>query len=283
MLDPCPPAPRRTGLLALGLTAVLLSPALGTTTPAAAAPAGPGPQRNAAMGSTVRAHEGVGRAVVAPATFPTGPRGLDVSSHQGDVDWASVYAQQGRFAYVKATEGTTYVNPYYPQQYDGSAAAGLLHGAYHFALPDRAPGTAQADFFVGNGGGWTADGATLPPLLDIEYDPYSSDPCYGLTPAAMVTWVRDFVREVRLRTGRNPAVFTTAGWWNRCTGSSTAFGYLPLMISHWNTTLGPLPAGWTRYRIWQFSPKGRFPGQQDIFPGTLKGLQRFARGGPPPA
>jgi GH25 family lysozyme M1 (1,4-beta-N-acetylmuramidase) len=49
-----------------------------------------------------------------------------------------------------------------------------VRGAYHFGLPDRASGAAQAEFFVANGGRWTNDGKTLPPVLDIEYNPYST-------------------------------------------------------------------------------------------------------------
>ncbi|GIM94689.1 hypothetical protein Ato02nite_064820 [Paractinoplanes toevensis] len=41
----------------------------------------------------------------------------------------------------------------------------MIRGAHHFALPNRSSGSAQADFFVGRGGGWSADGRTLPGAL----------------------------------------------------------------------------------------------------------------------
>ena len=44
-----------------------------------------------------------------------GTLGMDVSSHQQNVDWASAYAAGSRFAYVKATEGGYYTNPYFGQ------------------------------------------------------------------------------------------------------------------------------------------------------------------------
>ena len=55
-----------------------------------------------------------------------GTLGMDVSSHQQNVDWASAYAAGSRFAYVKATEGTYYTNPYFAQQYNGSPQFGTL-------------------------------------------------------------------------------------------------------------------------------------------------------------
>ena len=60
------------------------------------------------------------------AARPAGLPGLDVSSWQGNVDWAAVAAGGARFAYVKATEGTTYVNPYFAQQYVGAHDVGTF-------------------------------------------------------------------------------------------------------------------------------------------------------------
>ena len=88
--------------------------------------------------------------------------GMDVSGHQGSVDWAAAWSAGARFAYSKATEGTGYTNPYFAQQYNGAYHVGMIRGAYHFALPDRSTGTAQADYFIRHGGGWSTDGRTLP-------------------------------------------------------------------------------------------------------------------------
>jgi len=43
----------------------------------------------------------------------------------------------------------------------------------------------QGNFFVGHGGGWSNDGKTLPPAIDLEYNPYGAD-CDGLSKTAMV-------------------------------------------------------------------------------------------------
>ena len=71
--------------------------------------------------------------------------GIDVSNWQGQVDWAGQWAAGKRFAYVKATEGTSYKSPSFSHQYTGSYTQGFIRGSYHFALPDRSSGTAQAD------------------------------------------------------------------------------------------------------------------------------------------
>jgi GH25 family lysozyme M1 (1,4-beta-N-acetylmuramidase) len=225
------------------------------------------------MGSSLR-QAPVGLA--AQTTSPDGLQGLDVSAWDGNVDWSTVATQGAAFAYVKATEGVGYVSSTFSQQYGGSVSAGLLHGAYHFALPDRSDGATQADYFVDHGGGWVSDGWTLPGALDIEYNPYGAT-CYGLSQSAMVNWVTQFRDEYRARTGRNPVVYAGLNWWTECTGDFGGFGTSdPLWIAHYASTAGTLLNGWNSYTIWQFAGSGTFPGDQDVFAGSRTDLQAFA-------
>jgi GH25 family lysozyme M1 (1,4-beta-N-acetylmuramidase) len=200
---------------------------------------------------------------------------MDVSGWQGDVDWSGAAANGAKFAYIKASEGTTVTNPYFASQYAGAGSAGILHGAYHFALPDASSGAAQADYFLQNGVAWTPDGETLPALLDMEYNPYGSN-CYGLSQGAMVSWISDFATTILSRTGRLPAIYTTTNWWSDCTGDAAGFGNYPLHLSHCSTTAGQLPAGWPAYTLWQYASTGTFPGDQDLFNGTITQLTDFA-------
>ena len=225
-------------------------------------------------GSQIARNEGV--AGVPRFTTESATPGHDVSGHQGDVDWVGAWNAGGRFVYIKATEGTGYVSPSFAKQYNGSYAAGMIRGAYHFARPDVSTGAAQADYFVDHGGGWTPDGRTLPGALDAEYNPYG-DACYGLSPAALGEWLRDFSDTYRARTGRFPAIYTSTSWWNRCTGSNAGFGANnPLWVARYNATLGPLPAGWTRQAIWQYADSGALPGDQNLFDGSLDRARAFA-------
>lgn len=209
--------------------------------------------------------------------------GMDVSGHQGNVDWNAAYRDGARFAYVKATEGTGYVNPYFGQQYDGSYQVGMIRGAYHFALPDRSTGAAQADYFVGHGGGWSADGRTMPPMLDIEYNPYGNV-CFGLSPDAMTAWIKDFSDEVHAKTTRWPMMYTTTDWWKTCTGNRADFSATnPLFVARYASSAGELPAKWDYYTLWQYSDSGKFPGDQDQFNGTLDRLRALAGAQPEPS
>ncbi|MFJ1757176.1 lysozyme [Kitasatospora sp. NPDC088134] len=242
-------------------------------------PAGFHPEQDHA-GSTVARHEGRGASAAdtSAALAVTQTPGLDVSSYQGNVAWSTAYANGARFAYVKATEGTTYTNPYFAQQYNGSYNVGMIRGAYHFALPNVSSGATQAAYFVSHGGGWSRDGRTLPPALDIEYNPYGAT-CYGLSQASMVNWIRDFSNTVHTRTGRYPTIYTTTDWWTTCTGNNGSFGATnPLWIARYSSSVGTLPNGWSYQTIWQYADAGTFPGDQNRFNGAFDRIQALANG-----
>lgn len=231
------------------------------------------------MGSTVRAHEGADAAGTHAVTpMDTQTPGMDVSAYQGSVDWATAWANGGKFAYVKATESTTYTNPDFAQQYNGSYNVGMIRGAYHFATPDTSDGATQADYFIANGGGWSADGRTLPGALDIEYNPYGAT-CYGLSQAGMVDWIHAFANEYAAREGVYPVIYSTYDWWSTCTGNDGGFATTsPFWVARYSSTAGTLPAGYGVYTFWQYADSGTFPGDQDYFNGDTSRLQALALG-----
>jgi GH25 family lysozyme M1 (1,4-beta-N-acetylmuramidase) len=179
---------------------------------------------------------------------------------------------------LKATESTDYTNPYFTQQYNGSYAAGIIRGTYHFAIPADSGGATQADYFVANGGGWSGDGMTLPGTLDIEWNPYGAD-CYGLTQSAMVGWIQSFVNEYQARTGRWPVIYTAASWWSECTGNTGDFSSTdPLWVASYSSSPGVMPYNWGYQTIWQYADSGTFPGDQDSFNGDISGVRALANG-----
>ena len=157
---------------------------------------------------------------------PSGIKGTDVSNWQPSLNWSSLWNQGSRFAYVKTSEGDSIRNSLFQQQYAGAGAVGMHRGGYHFAIPTRdSSGAKQADYFINNGGGWSADGRTLPGLLDLEDNPYRSlygNHCYNFSQSEMVSWIRDFSNRYKARTGRVPAIYTNYYWWQDCTGNTSS-------------------------------------------------------------
>ncbi|OEV11997.1 GH25 family lysozyme M1 (1,4-beta-N-acetylmuramidase) [Streptomyces sp. Amel2xB2] len=232
------------------------------------------------MGSTLVANEGHTPAKPASSrkNVAASVEGVDVSSHNGNVAWSTLKNAGVRFAYVKATEGTTYQNPNFTQQYNGSYKSGMIRGSYHFALPANSTGAAQANYFASHGGGWSRDGKTLPGALDVEYNPYGAA-CYGKSQKAMVDWISDFVRTYKSRTGRDTVIYTSATWWKTCTGNSTKFRNTnPLWVPNWSSSVGTLPGGWPFHTFWQYTSTGKTVGDHDRFNGSFARLQALANG-----
>jgi GH25 family lysozyme M1 (1,4-beta-N-acetylmuramidase) len=274
------PLARNIALVALitWLPVGVLVPPAGASTPTSAITH---PQDDWA-GSQIARYEG-DPAPGTPLPEPTDPRtaglpaGFDVSHYQGNLKWPAVIAAGATFGYIKATEGTGFVDPNFAANYKGAYRAGIVRGAYHFATPNTSDGVTQANYFLAHGGGWSADGKTLPPAVDLEYNPYGGT-CYGMTPAALVAWVHAFVNQMKTRTGRYPTIYTSTRWWAMCMGNNNGFGADPLWIARYNKVLGAIPPGWTTQAIWQFADTGPLPGDQDAFNGTAAALHTLAIG-----
>jgi GH25 family lysozyme M1 (1,4-beta-N-acetylmuramidase) len=206
-------------------------------------------------------------AAVNQATALTTVRGIDVASYQHQngaaIGWASVARTGYKFAAIKTTEGNYYVNPYAIHDIVSAMNSGLYATVYHFAIPNITTGAVQAQFAL-KYSKYRSGGRALPLMLDIEYDPYVStdhtNQCYGLSAAAMRTWISSFVSTARTATGQYPIIYTTANWWDTCTGSSTAFGADPMWVAAYGVSSPPMPAGWPAYTFWQYSSAGTVSG-----------------------
>ncbi len=223
----------------------------------------------------------------APAGYPV--LGIDVSSHDHlrfPIDWPGVASSGVRFAYVKASEGQFYTNPYFHADYTQAKAAGLLVGAYAYGRPDLGDPVGQANYLIDHAE-WSNDSRTLVPFLDMEW-PYGGlnlPTCYGLSAAQMVSWTRAFVDQVQARTGRKMMIYTNTNWWNPCTGNDTSFGDYPLDIAGYTDTPPPVPSGWPTWTVWQYAPgdpstAGAY--DRNAFNGDYAALTRLAGVDPPP-
>lgn len=106
-------------------------------------------------------------------------RGVDVSRYQGEVDWPVLAGQGIDFAFIKATEGSSYVDPHFALNLKGATDAGLRVGAYHFFSFESA-GTTQADNVikvVSSGSGATPAGCRSGVLRRVLDEPATGRGC----------------------------------------------------------------------------------------------------------
>lgn len=130
-------------------------------------------------------------------------RGVDVSHHQGEIDWPRVADDGISFAYLKATEGSTFTDPRFAANWAGATQAGLRVGAYHY-FTLCSPAQPQADHYLAALASVGAGPRSLPPVVDLELigncDPPPARP-------AMMAAAVDFIARVEEATGRRVVVY----------------------------------------------------------------------------
>lgn len=205
--------------------------------------------------------------------------GIDVSHWQNTITWSKVAAAGKKFAIIKASESTNYVDPTYVANRSGAQAAGLWTGAYHFARPDATANDAlaEATHFVSTVRLGTKD---LIPALDLEV-------AGGLSVPALQTWVTTWLGEVTRRIGIRPMIYTSPAFWSKYMGDTSALadaGYKTLWVAHWGVSSPTVPArnwggkGWT---FWQYSNCGTVSGisgcvDLDRYRGTDLAAQAYS-------
>ena len=209
--------------------------------------------------------------------------GIDVSSHNGPIDWPTAAASGISFAYAKTTDGITFIDPSFKTNWAGIVAAGLFVGGYHFFEPNDAP-TAQADNYLAdissvNGGTPVLGPGCLAPALDVETSK-------TFTPAQIGAAVQTWLNVVAAATGRTPIVYTGTPFWNSSVFAGIPTVSSPLWLAQYPNPPVPaaphsLPNPWSSHLIWQWSESATVPGvtghvDADLFNGSLADLQAFA-------
>jgi len=177
---------------------------------------------------------------------PTEMRGIDVSKWQGVIDWVQVAESDVEFAIIKATEGTTYVDPYFVANWDGARAAGVLVSAYHMLWPTLSA-EKQAAHFLATLGERNAD---LPLALDVE------KAGSGNIGAVVEAWLV----KVAEADGRKPFIYTAQAIWNKTVGMAPGWHEYPLWVADYDAASPAMPAGWDTWTCWQHSSTGKVAG-----------------------
>lgn len=189
------------------------------------------------------------------AVYPI--RGIDVSNHQGVIDWRRVAADDVSFAVVKATEGGDWVDKSFLRNIAGAKEAGLAVGAYHFFTFCR-PAIEQAQNFIAT---VPRDRSWLPPVVDIEF--HGNCPRRP-TPEELGAELTAFLEPVEAYFGK-PAIFYLIG------EAEDLYGATVPDRLRWVRSLSRHP-GHEDWVYWQYDNKGRVDGiEGDVDLNVLQG------------
>ena len=203
--------------------------------------------------------------------FPV--RGIDVSHHQGSIDWQRVRAAGVAFAYIKASEGADFVDPEFAANWRGARAAGVPRGAYHF-FTLCTPVKPQIDNFVAT----VYEVGELPPAIDLELGGNCANPP---ATADVQLLLNELVPTVVKRLGEPAIFYTTYEFREAYLCPTCVHGTMPLLWIRdvfWRPAL-PANEPWV---FWQHHNRGHVDGitgpvDLDVFHGDTAAFERYKR------
>ena len=192
---------------------------------------------------------------------------IDLSHHNGEVDFTRVRSAGVTAVIGKATQGSTYIDPNYAQNSKAATSAGLMWGAYHFGV--NGDGAAQADHLLG------VTGSCPETLLVLDFEPNG-----GREATMTLDQARAFVRRIHDRTGRWPGLYS-GSLLKDALGDHRDADLAQCWL--WLAQYGPIakvPANWPVWTLWQYTQNGVVDGvtgpvDRNRFNGGAAGLRRL--------
>jgi GH25 family lysozyme M1 (1,4-beta-N-acetylmuramidase) len=191
--------------------------------------------------------------------------GVDLSSHNGTVDFGALASSGCKFAWVKLTEGTTHTNPGFEEKFKGCRDNGIVVGAYHFGRPDTytsdpTDAKDEADNFLNALSKVGFKCGDLLPVLDLEAGVKTDD-------QHNIDWALNWLDALECAERVHPVIYT-AKWYydtymkNASKSSLDDLAKYPLWLASYNTGAAPdrKVASWKTWDIWQWSGSGSVPG-----------------------
>lgn len=178
--------------------------------------------------------------VTIPPPLPYLP-GVDISHHQGAVNWQTMATSQAKYLFIRATYGTTLDTRFY-DNWDNAKVNNIPRGAYHY-YRNNFGGIEQAQAFTSALGG---DWGELPCVVD----------CEDTQGTVNATEMLLCLQEIERISGRKPIIYTGAWWWNPRIGNVAWAKDYDLWVANYGVTVPALPLGWFTWKFWQYSSSG---------------------------
>lgn len=216
------------------------------------------------------------RALYGDANYPGGYeiRGIDISHYQGEIDWdrlqnAMIEKSPVRFIVMKATEGSSKVDPSFNQNFSLAREYGYIRGAYHF-WSNKSSARSQAYFFLKN---VPLEEGDLPPVLDVEHKP--KDKTIEEFQRDVLTWLHIVEDKYHVK----PIIYTYYKFKMNYL-SSPVFDDYPYWIAHYYVDKIEYKGEW---KFWQHTDAGRLPGIKgyvdfNIYNGSFYDLKKLTMG-----
>ena len=199
-------------------------------------------------------------------------RGVDVSHYQGEVDWDLIESQGIRFAFIKATEGSSFEDVYFDKNWAEASDTSLRIGAYHF-FSFETGGQTQAENFINK---VYAVPNMLPPVVDVE--PYGIYSGSSMIDQAVLDELSVWLQIVEASYEMSPIIYTTEEYYEQL------HEILP-QYDIWIRSVYSEPRSGISWSIWQYSNRMRLNGysgsekyiDMNVYNGTLEDFANYGK------
>ncbi|TCP66063.1 lysozyme [Baia soyae] len=191
-------------------------------------------------------------------------KGLDVSHHQGHINWKVVQEEDFKFVYIKATEGQDFIDPKFEYNWGEAKKYGFLTGAYHF-FSMSSSGEEQALHFINK---VPKQPDHLPPVIDVEIH-------LEHDPDKVRKELRTLALKMEQEYKKKPILYVTY---------DTYHAYIKGHLNEfdiWIRDIVKFPTlGSQKWAFWQYSNRGRVNGIDsyvdiNVFSGTSEQLTGY--------
>ncbi len=179
--------------------------------------------------------------------------GIDVSNWQRYINYSQVKASGIEVVYIKASEGTTYKDPYFETNYQNAKANGLKVGFYHFLTArNTQQARAQAQFFAS-----VISGKSPDCKLAMDYEQFYE----GNSIAEINQIAQAFMERLQELTGKEVIVYSNLNDARNVFNSEISSRY-PLWLAYWGdyNNLQNISSNWQIFEGVQYTNKGVVPG-----------------------
>jgi lysozyme len=173
--------------------------------------------------------------------------GIDVSHHQGEINWDELLDRMDTtlsFVYCKVTEGTNFVDNQWERNHEILSEREMKHGGYHFFTPDVSA-KLQAEHFLSE---YKPQKSELPPVLDAEVDASTNE--------SLVNGMKEWLKVVESESGIRPVIYTSYSMYrDKMKGKFDGYQF---WIASYNSNESRVQDAEIIH--WQYSDRGSVPG-----------------------
>ncbi|SOC40643.1 GH25 family lysozyme [Ureibacillus acetophenoni] len=189
---------------------------------------------------------------VAYAIEPEGSteyEGLDVSRHQEEVDFKAVANAGVEIVYIKASEGTEWIDPYFEKNYEGAKAAGLKVGFYHYIIARSVSDAInEANFFVS-----VIEDKPFDTKLAVDFEDFGE-----LTKEEINQITLAFAEEVENLTGKEVVIYSNSN--NASNIFDESLTKYSLWVAQYDGNEISNEVIWDTWAGWQYTDTGTIEG-----------------------